>query len=114
MDIDKKRFELGIGLAWIPILFVVGPGIISAFRGVSQEKATGVAAVAGGLLEFFAMFGFVAFIACEVAGLVLLARGIGREQWGRSMAAVVSIVVSLLFLTSTVFLMWWFWHLERS
>ena len=114
MDIDKKRFGLGVGLAWAPILFVVGPGIVSAFRGVSQEKATGLAVVASGVTEFFAMFGFVAFVACEVAGIVLLARGIGRERWGRSMVAVVSIVVSLLFLTSTVFIMWWFWHLERS
>lgn len=83
MDIEEKRFGLGFGLTWMPILLVIGPGIISAFRGLSQEKATGQAAVAGGVAEFFAMFGFIAFVACEVAGTVLLARGIRRERWVR-------------------------------
>jgi hypothetical protein len=114
MDIDKKRFGLGMGLAWVPILLVMGPGVVSTFRGISQEKATGLAAVAAGFMEFFVMFGFVAFVACEVAGIVILARGIRRERWGRSMAAVVSIAASLLILTSMVSMMWWFWHLQRS
>jgi hypothetical protein len=81
MDIDKKRFGLGMGLAWVPIL-VMGPGVASAFRGISQQKATGLAAVAGGFMEFFVMFGFMAFVACEVAGIVFLARGIRRERLG--------------------------------
>ena len=113
MDIDKKRFGLGMGLAWVPIL-VMGPGVASTFRGISQGKATGLAAVAAGFMEFFVMFGFVAFVACEVAGIVILARGIRRERWGRSMAAVVSIAASLLILASMVSMMWWFWHLQRS
>ena len=113
MDAEKKRFSLGMGLAWVPVSLVIVPGMISAFRGVSQEKATGLAAVAGGFMKFFATFGFGVFIACEVAGIVLLARGIGRERWGRSMAAVVSIVVSLLILTLTISMIWWLWHVKR-
>src|SRR5437899_12068045 len=53
MDQDRKRFAWGVGLAWLPLLSLV-PGLFSAFRGVSQEKATGLAAVAGGLAEALA------------------------------------------------------------
>lgn len=114
MDGDKKRFALGMALAWVPTLLVIGPGLVSSFRGMSQEKATGLAAVGAGFMEFFAAFGFGLFIACEVAGIVLLARGIGPERWGRSLAAVVSIVVSLLIVASTILATWWFWHYSKS
>jgi hypothetical protein len=32
---------------------VLGPGLVVAFRGINNSKATGVAAIAGGLLESF-------------------------------------------------------------
>jgi glucan phosphoethanolaminetransferase (alkaline phosphatase superfamily) len=112
MDPDKKRFAWGVGLAWVPVLVAVVPGVFSAFRGVSQEKATGLAAVAGGYAESLATFGLVAFVLCQVAAIVLLARAIRREQWGRSMVAVVSIVCSIVILSVTAFMTYWLWHLR--
>jgi len=104
MDQDKKRFVLGLGLAWVPVVVAVVPGLINAFRGVGQEKATGIAVVAGGYAESLATFGLVAFVLCQVVALVLLARGVRREQWGRSLVAVVSIVCSVVTLSITAFM----------
>ena len=112
MDPDKKRFAWGLGLAWVPVLVAVVPGFISAFRGISQEKATGLAAVAGGYAESLATFGIVAFVVCQVMAIVLLARGIKREEWGRSLVAVVSIVCSVMILSLTAFMTYWLWHLR--
>ena len=112
MDQDKKRFAWGIGLAWAPILLGFGPALFTAFRGISQEKATGLAAVAAGWAEALVTFGLVAFVVCQVAAIVLLARGMKREAWGRSMVAVVSIVCSAGILVMTVLTTWWWWHVR--
>jgi hypothetical protein len=112
MDLDKKRFAWGLGLTWVPVLVAVVPGFISAFRGIGQEKATGLGAVAGGYAESLAMFGIVAFVMCQVAAIVLLARGVKRDQWGRSMVAVVSIVCSVVILSVTAFMTYWLWHMR--
>jgi hypothetical protein len=98
MDQEKKRFAWGLGLAWLPVLLAFGPGLFNAFRGISQERATGLAAVAGGF--------------AEAAAIVLLARGMRREEWGRSMVAVVSIVSSVGILALTALATWWLWHVS--
>jgi hypothetical protein len=112
MDQDKKRFAWGVGLAWVPVLLTVVPTFIDGFRGISQEKATGLGAVAGGFAESLVTFGLMAFVLSQVAAIVLLARGIRREQWGRSMVAVVSIVCSVVILSVTAFMTYWLWHLR--
>jgi uncharacterized MAPEG superfamily protein len=112
MDQDQKRFAWGVGLAWLPVLLGVVPALVNAFRGVSQEKATGLAAVAGGFAEALAIYGLIAFVACQVAAIVLLARGMRREAWGRSMVALVSIVCSVGILALTALGTWWLWHVR--
>lgn len=107
MDPEKKRFAWGIGLAWVPIALLIVP---SLFRGISQEKATGLAAVAGGIAEALSMFGLIAFVVCELAAIVLLLRVVKREQWRRSLVAVVSLVCSVIFLVLTGLAIWWLWH----
>ena len=55
-DLKKKRFLWGAALAWaawVPTLIGLG----NAFSGISREKATGLAAVAGGLVEMFVVWG---------------------------------------------------------
>jgi hypothetical protein len=108
MEQEKKRFAWGVGLAWVPVL-LLGPGLFNVLRRVSMEKATGVAAIAGGFAEALATFGLVAFVVCQVAAIVLLARGMRREDWGRSMVAVVSIVSSVGILALTTLATWWLW-----
>ena len=112
MDQNRKRFAWGVGLAWLPLVLLVGPVFFSAFRGVSQEKATGLAAVAGGYAEALATFGLLAFIVCQVAAIVLLGSGVKREQWGRSLVAVISIVCCTGILALTGLATWWLWHMR--
>jgi len=112
MDPEKKRFAWGIGLAWVPIGLFIVPSLSSLFRGISQEKATGLAAVAGGIAEALSMFGLIAFVVCELAAIVLLLRVVNREQWRRSLVAVVSVVCSVIFLALTGLALWWLWHLK--
>lgn len=112
MDQEKKRFALGVGLVWAPVLLMLGPSLFGAFRGVSQEKATGLAVVAGGFAEALATVGLVAFVVSQVAAIVLLARGIKRDQWGQSMAAVISIACSLVILALMALAMWWLRHVQ--
>jgi hypothetical protein len=112
MDQEKKRFAWGLGLAWLPVLLAFGPGLFNGFRGISQERATGLAAVAGGFAEAMVTFGLVAFVVCQAAAIVLLARGLKREEWGRSMVAVVSIVSSVGILALTALMTWWLWHVS--
>ena len=69
-DIKRKRFLWGVCLAWTPFLFFI-PTVASAFNGIAREKATGLAAVAGGLAEFFSTFGLVATLVFEVAAIIL-------------------------------------------
>jgi hypothetical protein len=57
-------------------------------------------------------FGLVAFVVCQVAAIVLLARGMRRKEWGRSMEAVVSIVSSVGILALTALATWWLWHVS--
>jgi hypothetical protein len=112
MDQDRKRFAWGVGLAWLPLVLLAGLGLFSALRGVSQEKATGLAAVAGGFAEALATFGLLAFVGCQVAAIVLLGRAVKREQWGRSMVAVIAIVSSAGILALTALATWWLWHIQ--
>lgn len=112
MDQEQKRFAWGIGLAWVPIALFLIPSLIHGFRGLSQEKATGLAAVAGGIVEALSTFGLIAFVVCELTAIVLLLRVVKRDQWRRSLVAVISVVCSVIFLALTCLAVWWLWHLK--
>ena len=110
METEKKRLLWGAALAWVPVLLVIVPLMVSAFRGVSQEKATGLAAVAGGFVESMVTFGLIAFVACQVGAIVLLAWEIRRAGWGRTAFCLVSIGCSLVVLTAVLLSVWLLWH----
>ncbi|MBI1740904.1 MAG: hypothetical protein HYR57_08505 [Candidatus Koribacter versatilis] len=96
-DIKGKRFLWGLCLAWIPFFFLAIPaaiGIFHAFQGISQEKATGLGAVAGGLAEFFATFGFAATIMFEIVAITMLLRSFSGERPMRSTISAISICCS--------------------
>src|ERR1700686_5917038 len=79
--IKRKRFLWGVGLAWTPFLFLIIP-LFSAFRGIAREKATGLAVVGGGLVEFFSTFGLAATLVFEGAAIMPLLRNILRGPPG--------------------------------
>jgi hypothetical protein len=96
-DIRRKRFLWGVCLAWTPFLFLIIPtaiGIFSAFRGMSREKATGLAVLAGGFREFLSTFGLAAVLAFEVAAFILLLRTFSGARPVRALFSVLSICCS--------------------
>lgn len=94
----RSGFIRGLAFAWIPVLLFMVPAAMQIFRSVSGQKATGLGAVAGGLTNGLVIFGIVAVVACEVYGVVLLARSFSRQHMAASLLALVSIAFAALVL----------------
>jgi hypothetical protein len=109
MDPPKKKLFLwGVLLAWTPGLpAIVGLGY--AFRGISAEKATGLAAVAGGLAETFILVGLLATLVFEVAAIIMLLRAFERGHWLRSLFSAFSICLGGLMLLLLGLFLWLNW-----
>ena len=103
-----KRFRHGLFFAWVPLLFFIVPTAIGIIRAIAQrEKATGLAAVAGGVAEVAATFGLVVIVASEVVAIVMLVRTFSRSRLTRTFVAIFSVGCSgLLLLVLGLFL--WF------
>jgi hypothetical protein len=73
--LSKRRFVWGIALAGtssIPLIIL----FFIAFRGIQPEKATGLAAIAGGLAEGYSTLGLLLTFLLPVAAIVVL-----RKSW---------------------------------
>jgi hypothetical protein len=104
-EAKKKRFLWGASLAWtpwVPTLIVLG----YAFRGISNSKATGIAAVAGGFAEVFVLWGIATMIVSQVGAIIWLSRSLSREYVVRSVISGFSICLSLIMLAVACFLAW--------
>jgi hypothetical protein len=83
---------------------VLGIGFLNSLRGIFENKATGLSAVAGGWSEGFATFGLLAFVVAEIAGVAILTRILRRRRlregeamgWAPTGFAIVSIVCAVL------------------
>jgi hypothetical protein len=98
-------------LAWTPFLFLFIPtafGIFGALRGIAREKATGLAVVSGGLVEFFSTFGLAATLVFEVAAIILLLRAFSAGRPVRALFSVISICCSGFMLTILSLFLWFF------
>jgi len=104
-DLKKKRFLWGVLLAWAPWIPTLG----YAFRGISEQKATGLGAVVGGLVELFVVCGIAAILIGQVAAIVLLCRAFSPGHWIRSLFSVLSICLSgsMLLLVGLFFWLSW-------
>jgi hypothetical protein len=106
--VKKKRFLWGVLLAWAPWLpAIIGLGY--AFRGIATEKAIGLAAVAGGLMETFLLFGLLATFVSQVAAIVLLARAFESGHWLRNLFLAGSLCLSGLMLLLFCAFLWLSW-----
>jgi hypothetical protein len=85
------------GISSLPFLILFS----NAFRGISREKATGLAAVAGGLTEAYVTFGFILSHVLPVASIVLLARSLSGADRMRK------VLSSLLIVCSSFILLLW-------
>jgi hypothetical protein len=111
-DANNKRFLWGVLLAWTPwIPTLVGIGY--ALRGIWQQKATGIGAVAGGAAELFVVWGIGAMIISQVAAIIWLYRAFSREHWMRNVVSAVSMGLSGLMLVTVGFFLWFAWFQAR-
>jgi hypothetical protein len=104
-DLKRKRFLWGLLLAWStlpPVMY----GCANAFKGVSEQKATGMGALVGGLAEGLVPYGLLLTVLAQVTGIVLLVRGFSREHAGRAVLTAVSICWSVVTLFLIVFMIW--------
>jgi biopolymer transport protein ExbB/TolQ len=107
-ELKKRRFVWGVVLAWAPwIPTLVGIGY--ALRGISEQRATGIGAVAGGLSEVFVLWGIGATLVGQVAAIVLLAKAFSPGHWVRSLFSILSICLSGLALLPVFFFVWLTW-----
>ncbi len=89
-EVRKKRFLWGIALVWAPwVPTLIGLGY--AFRGIAEQKATGLGAVAGGLSESFVLAGIGAILISQVIAIILLCRAFSPGHWVRGLFSALSI-----------------------
>src|SRR5439155_7766083 len=81
-------------------------GMSNAFRGISTEKATGLAAVAGGLVEGYVTFGVVLAFAMPITAIFLLSRSFARGHGVRSLFSLVCICWNALMLALAGLFLW--------
>lgn len=102
----RKRFLWGLLLAWAPwVPTMIGVGYL--FIGINNSRATGLAAVAGGMAELLVWWGVAAMFVSQIAAIVWLVRSLSSRGIWYSVIAVVSIMasaVTLLLLCTFLFL----------
>ena len=104
----QKRFLWGAALAWVPMIPMM-IGFSSAFIGISNSKATGLALVVGGLAETYIVVGLAATLISEVWAMTLLFRSFSRGHGLRSTFSVLSLCMSGLTLVLFCLSLWLFW-----
>jgi uncharacterized membrane protein len=101
----RKYFLWGSILTWtlsIPLII----GIFHAFRGISEQKATGLGAVAGGVAEAYAMFGLILAFVLPVWAIVLLVKSFSGGHSARAVFSLLYICWSALTLAFAGLFVW--------
>lgn len=94
---ERKRtlFLWGIAFSFIPLIpFSVG--LLKFLEPMSEQKAIGVGAVAGGMADAYLVFGIILTVALPLAGIVLLVRSLSKAHRMRSALSLVCICWSAL------------------
>jgi hypothetical protein len=104
--VAPRRFLWGVALAWLPFLAILLPAVMTSFRGLSAEKATGLAAIAGGLGEALATFGLGAALTFEIVALILLLRSLSGSGPRRIFLSALSLGCSVFVLAVLAFFIW--------
>jgi Ca2+/H+ antiporter len=107
-ELRQKRFLWGVALAWAPwVPMIIGLGYL--LGGINGSKATGLAAVLGGIVEMFGVAGLAATLICEVSAMSLLFRAFSRGHSVRSAFSALSICASGLMIFVFCLFLWLFW-----
>jgi hypothetical protein len=107
-ELKHKRFLWGAALAWAPWVPMM-IGLSYLFVGIGNSEATGLAAVAGGFAEAYALVGLAATLICEVGAMALLFRAFSQGHGIRSAFSVLSICMSGLMILLFCLSLWLFW-----
>jgi len=105
LDHKRKWFLWGTVLTWtlsIPLII----GMFNSFRGISEQKATGLGAVAGGLAEGYVTFGLIFSLVLPVGAIVLLVRSFSGRHRMRALVSVLYICWSALALALAGLFVW--------
>jgi hypothetical protein len=81
-------------------------GLSNTFRGIAAEKATGLAAVAGGLAEAYVTFAAVLAFALPITAIFLLSRSFVRGHAARSLFSLLCICWNALMLALAGLFLW--------
>jgi len=106
---EKNKFRCGLLLAWVPLLFFIVPtaiGFVNALVSITNQRATGLAAVAGGFAELLATFGLVVVVGSEVAAMVMLIRSSSCSHPIRTVVAIISVCCGGLLLCLVGLFLW--------
>jgi len=89
-DRKTKGFLWGTALTWaLSVPFIIG--ILNSFRGISEQKATGLGAIAGGLADSYATFGLILVFLMPVVAIVLLSMSFSPGHWMRTLFSILYI-----------------------
>ena len=103
---ERKHFLWAVLLAWVPWVPTL-IGLTNFFVGINNSKATGLAAVAGGLVELLVLWGLTAILISQVAAIVWLLRSFSTSNTLRNLIAAVSLLASgVTLLLVFAFLFW--------
>ena len=106
-DAKRRRFRWGLLFAWGPPIFLLLPALVNFLRTISNQKATGMGAVAGGLGEAFVNFGVIVALAFEVTAFVLLIRTFPRVRFARRLLSLLSLGCSAFTIFSVGIFVWY-------
>ena len=109
----KNMFLWGIGLAVTSSLPFLVP-IVTLFRGISPTKATGLAAVAGGLTELYVTSGLILTFMLPIAAIVFLALSFSGGNQARKLFSLLSIGWSVLVLSLYGAAAWFFFVQQNT
>lgn len=87
-------------------------GFATSIAAITHNKATGLAAVSGGLLEVFVTWGIATMLIAQVTAIIFLVRGLERKHLFRNIFALVSIGLSILMVGLIAGFAWLSW-IER-
>ena len=104
-DRKRKSFFWGTvlsGTLSIPLIIV----FFNALKGLSAEKATGLAAIAGGLAEVYVTLGLLLSLVLPVAAIVLLVRSFSAGHQMRALFSLLCICACALILALAGLFAW--------
>lgn len=103
-DRKRKRFLWGTilsGMLFLPLF-----GMLYTFRGISEQKATGLGAVAAGVTDVYVTFGLILAFVLPVAAILLLIRSFSGGHRARSLLSVVCICWNAVILVFVCLSIW--------